>query len=259
MTGAFPRSVVRRRVHFLESHGLVYLANAKCASTSIKLALRRLAGETDIREVHRVSEGSFVRDVLDADSSDIARLERATVFSVLRNPYRRALSAYVGKVQTVRPPWHAVCAEAGIEPKPVGFLDFLRILDTLPPIRIDPHFRPQWVNVLYPTKDVVLLKLEEPDTLTRFFHGHGMAWPIVANQGRSGSYRLQDHYDAETEALARRLYADDFRYFGYPDSLDQSHLPGEPAVLPEGAPRLVDRVTHWRSRGPKRQPAPNLA
>lgn len=253
MIGAIPRAVVRRRVHFLESHGLAYLANAKCASTSIKLALRRMAGETDIRRIHRVPEGSFVRDILDTDSYDLARLEEATVFSVVRNPYRRALSAYLDKVQPLGRPFRVVCAEAGIEPRAVGFREFLEILDTLPPVRIDPHFRPQWVNVLYPTKDTVLLKLEDPETVTRFFHGHAMAWPIVSNRSPSGSRQLRDYYDAETEALARRLYADDFRYFGYPDSLEQSHLPGAPAVLPARAPRLVDRVTHWRSRDRKRQ------
>jgi hypothetical protein len=253
MAGAFPKTVVRRRVYFLESSGLAYLANPKCASTSIKLALRRSAGETNIRNIHRLAEGSFVSNVLDTDSYDIATLEQAKVFSAVRNPYRRVLSAYIDKVEDLRPPWLSVCAEAGIEPKSVGFREFLEILSSLPPTRINTHFCPQWVNVLYPTKDTILLKLEEPDAIARFFHGHGMKWPIRANQGSTGTHRLEDYYDAETEALARRLYAEDFGYFGYPPGLDDSHLAGEPAMLPAGAPRLVDRVIHWRSRGRKAQ------
>lgn len=259
MPGAFPRTDVRRRVHFLENRGLAYLANPKCASTSIKLALRRLEGETGIREVHRKAESAFVRDILDTDSYDLARLEQATVFSVVRNPYRRTLSAYAGKVQNLKPPWLSVCAEAGIEPKPVGFREYLEILCTLPTFRIDPHFRPQWANVLYPTRETILFKLEEPDTITRFFHGHGMEWPILANQGRTGTPRLEDYYDAHTEALVRRLYGDDFRHFGYPDQLDQSRLPGAPAAVPADAPRLVDRIAHWRSRGRQAQRLKNPA
>lgn len=253
MIGAIPRRVVRRRVSFLESHRLAYLANPKCASTSIKIALRRLAGEARIQNIHRLAEGSFVSDILDTDSYDMARLEQATVFSAVRNPYRRVLSAYVDKVEDLRPPWLSVCAEAGIEPKSVGFREFLEILGTMPPSRIDTHFCPQWVNVLYPTKDTILLKVEEPDVFARFFHGHGMKWPIHANRGNTRPHRLEDYYDAGTQALVRRLYEDDFGYFGYPPGLDNSLRPGEPAVLPAGAPRLVDRVTHWHSRRRKQR------
>lgn len=237
-----PRPVIRNRVFFLESHGIAYLANPKCASSSIKLALRRLAGDNG-DSLHSRKGGPFVEDIFDTGSYRLERLQSATVFSVVRNPYRRVLSAYSDKVHAFNKVWRKFCRKRGVESKVVPFRDFLRTLDGLAPRSIDPHFRPQWLNVLYPTRGTTLLKLEEPEAVTRFFQAHGMGWPVYENQARAELAPLEEAYDGETEALVRKIYAEDFRCLGYPLALEQSGIPGDTPAIPAGAPSLAERIT----------------
>jgi hypothetical protein len=237
-----PRPVILNRVFFLESHGIVYLANPKCASSSIKVALRRLAGET-WDSLHSRKGGPFVEDIFDTGSYRLERLQSATVFSVVRNPYRRALSAYTDKVHAFNKVWRKFCLKQGIESKAVTFREFLRMLDGLAPRSMDPHFRPQWLNVLYPTRGTTLLKLEEPEAITLFFHAHGMDWPVHENEARVEVSPLEEAYDGETEALVGKIYADDFRCFGYPLALEQSDAPGDMPPIPADAPSLAERIT----------------
>lgn len=250
MSGSIPRSAVRHRPHYLEEHDLVYLANPKCASSSIKLALREAAGEENIEpsRIHAIKDSSFVDNMLDIESYDSARLGSAAVFSVIRNPYTRVVSGYVDKVKNAGITWQNFCARIEIEPKRLSFTEFLRVIKQLEPIDIDPHFRPQWLNVLYPTRGTALLKMEDPESITRFLQGRGITWPRHARPPRRRSLPLENFYDAVTEALVRDIYADDFRYFGYSTSLDLADTPGEPPMLPADAPTILERVMDAAAR-----------
>jgi hypothetical protein len=84
--------------------------------------------------------------------SHLAKFGEAEVFTAMRNPYSRALSAYIDKIELKRekPIWSAFAQRFRLEldARPT-FLEFLRFIKDEIPYLLDRHFAPQYVDILW--------------------------------------------------------------------------------------------------------------
>ncbi|WP_126977855.1 sulfotransferase family protein [Frigidibacter oleivorans] len=146
-------------------------------------------------------------------------------FTVVRNPYTRTLSAFLGKILSRAAqsrPFYAWFDPPA--PRPPVFRDFVEFL-AAGGLWHDIHWAPQ--------SDVLLLPVDRFDFIGRFetleadlqtalHRGFGADTVLdlrPAGPSTGASAKRAQHYDAETRAMVARLYARDFSIFGYdPDA-----------------------------------------
>lgn len=237
--------------------GLVYLTNAKSASTTIKYSMvaaaaARVGNKPDTIEPHRRDVGPFIENIFRHPLFGSPDIRRMTVFSVVRNPFARALSGYLSKIiRGKTPEWREFAREFGLRAdlgrKPVSFTEFLRLIDTLPDESINAHFRPQYINLLQPFSVPHFVgRLEAFDETARFLEGVGVVIADRRGLNTRSSDRAADHYTDEAEALVARKFAPDFELFGYAPSLAGLRELREPKWKSGGPDLLMD----WLSGGP---------
>ena len=162
-----------------------------------------------------------------------------TYFTVVRNPYDRALSAFLQKVSRgqegndsrkrrfrVVPGWG--------EPSPEGFAKFVDFLAN-GGLKHDRHWWPQVELLIMPFErfDVVGRLETLSDDMARLLEVIGRdpakaetlkrPHPLEAKQPNKitgATSKRAAYYTPELAATVRRLYAADFETFGYPDDCD---------------------------------------
>jgi len=145
----------------------------------------------------------------------------------VRNPFTRALSAYLDKVASGKRLHYRELGGRTIK----NFEDYLRAVADFDPDLLDRHFRPQHININYPTVcyDAVFF-LENINAITPLV---ALAAPTFklekfAPHSRDAGNKLRAHYCDSTLRLVRKIYAKDFSLFGYSEDLDaSSQAPGE--------------------------------
>jgi hypothetical protein len=236
--------------------GLVYLTNAKTASTTIKYSMlaavaARADAETQTIRAHQRDAGPFIENIFKHPLFGSPEIRQMTVFSVVRNPFARALSGYLSKIASGKTTaWQEFAAQFGMHADlrrpPLGFTEFLRLIETQPDERINAHFRPQYVNLLLPFSAPHFIgRLEQFDETVRFLEGAGVA--MIERKGRStrSGDRLAEYYTEEAEALVARKFAPDFELFGYSPRLAELRELGAPKWEGAGSGLLMD----WLSGG----------
>jgi hypothetical protein len=213
----------------------IYVQNWKCACSTIKATLwgaehaMGLAVQPGYPHSH-VEGMPFVNDPRRWE-----HVEREFVFTFVRNPYARALSAYLDQIVKNRNPdvWGRFAARHRLADEPLDFGDFLRLLAATPPEHMDPHWRPQYYSIapdLVRYDFIGTLETFDRDiqaVMQRVFSG---AVPIraYAAHGTGSTERLARHYRAEEIALVRRIYEADFATLGYGEdlaSVERGHSP----------------------------------
>lgn len=226
-----PKAVTLSRLRFLKSLHVsrhcnaVYVNNPKVACSTIKLALQRAeAGDPAYRPARSVHDhaGSPLLTWPELRWRDLdPQLERATLFSFVRCPYRRLASAYANKIvapqKQGRPREQAGFAADDCP----SFEAFVRAIAAQDPTRHNPHWRAQWINL-----SAGALRYDFIGRLERF----EADWAALAARlglpatppERAGkrSDRRRASYTPALAALVARLYARDFEIFGYdPDDV----------------------------------------
>lgn len=167
-------------------------------------------------------------------------------FTVIRNPYTRIVSSYLGMISNTNPAaGYGIFARDGDK---VSFVEFLKILENNKTIRKNPHFRPQtendcWQPGIHLNK---IIKLEElSDGIADINEQFGITEPIKrlyttkksqsvvprsnysqmkfselhkacrANDGTISYPGFQEFFTRETLALVNRIYARDIAKFDY--------------------------------------------
>lgn len=156
-----------------------------------------------------------------------------TSFTVVRNPFTRALSGFMDKRDRLG--------------NPTDFKTYLQRLVTIDPFRIDHHFAPQW-TICRP--DIIaydhIVPLEDFGQAFRPVHqalfGAEIADYAVAN--KSPAYDPFAFYDAECVAMVQDYFRLDFDLLGYSTDLADLDRPCEPAPL--GTERLQDFFARYR-------------
>ena len=158
-------------------------------------------------------------------SSRLDEVLRTELFTVVRNPYSRFLSAYMNKVEKDGA-WRKLGGRFGFAPPTVPSMSaLLERLAEMVPADLDPHFRPQHLNVLHGVAPLQFVgHLEDMSTVERYLAGHGIALRgearSVASTGASAL--VGERLDDTTRALVRQIYSRDFAAFGYSEDWRES-------------------------------------
>lgn len=252
------RELINDCVRYSAALDILYLNNPKCACTTVKhalwLASDALTGRRTFRgNVHDRKLDPFARKVFRLPARQRERVAQAAVFSVVRNPFARALSAYVDKVANDPAVWPIFLKRLGLKPavgkKELSFIDFLGLIAVAHDDILDGHFRPQFRNLLLPlARPVFVGAVENMPAVSAFLEARGIPFrdePMNATRAQERFTRL---YDGRTASLVRKRYAEDFARFGYSTRLSDARARPD-ADAKSTAPAGVDRLLHWLAAG----------
>lgn len=221
----FPRRNMGRYLRPVPEHGIIYVKNPKAGCSTIMVWLDRLhTGDYDVEfaDVHKEHRLPAVRDV---GRSTVARMlsGKAYRFSFVRHPLRRFESVYWDKmVHDSRWRQNAPAAlELGLSPDTVvSFEQFLSIVEQQDPVsEMNPHWRPQHVNLLHPlvTYDHVGRLETFAADLEHIREAAGLPQVPFEVRNASRHTRTESVYDNRPDLVRRveRIYATDFELYGY--------------------------------------------
>ena len=158
-------------------------------------------------------------------------LENHFIFTFVRNPYTRILSAYLNKIQGSSLENTRRRAVLGFPPHDEEYISFNQFLTRIRDFdinKLDIHFRPQWhllgLNKLIKYDFIGHLENFESDlnyVLNRISNNNApnelLSWRGHATNAKDN---IEQYYGAEEQALVVEIYRDDFNYLGYGFGLD---------------------------------------
>lgn len=211
---------------------VVYVNNPKCGCSTVKNSLKQAQAARYQSEGHQAFELHADPHVADdclkrRGVNDLTRGDERLVISCARNPYTRALSAYLDKV-----------ASGDISEyrelhgqRPASFDAFLQVLTKTDPTAQDSHFCPQVVNLGLPNvRYDAIFYLENIGSLQRALRRMigGFELETFAPHSRSAQEKVRSFYTPRAIELVQQLYADDFALLGYSKDIAlASQAPGE--------------------------------
>ncbi len=154
-------------------------------------------------------------------------------FTFVRNPFTRVLSAYLDKIVRVGSRRHyrrygQWAAKKGASKTP-SFADFCSYLDD-GGLYEDAHWAPQLDCLLIPVSEFDFVgRFERLDTdlqtvLKRIFPVQVVSIRSSGPSKTHASDKLHQHYSDREVEIVGRLYADDFRTFGYKNDLEDLRI-----------------------------------
>jgi hypothetical protein len=220
----FPHRVLANHVHALPELGIVYVKNPKAGCSTVLLWLDRMhTGE------HDFSPGNVHTDNRLPDPRDVGRRRVSQMlsgegyrFTFVRDPLRRFQSAYVDKLVNSKR-WRTQIQEAlGQEPdeeRAVSLDDFVAGIEAQDAkSEMDPHWRPQHVNVMSDLIDYDHVgRIETFDADLAIIQKAADLPPVpveVRNVAKRPSAGILDDRP-DLEERVRAIYARDFEIFGY--------------------------------------------
>jgi hypothetical protein len=211
---------------------VIYVNNPKCGCSTVKNSLKHAQAarfRSEGRHGFALHDDPHVADdwLKRQGITDLLHGDPRIVISCARNPYTRALSAYLDKV-----------ANGDISSyrelhghRPESFEAFLEVLTRTDPTVLDSHFCPQHVNLGLPNVEYdAIFYLENVGSLQRSLRRMFGDFELetFAPHSRSAQQKLQAFYTPRAIDLVQRLYADDFTYLGYSRDLTRAtDAPGE--------------------------------
>ena len=238
--------VASRRLPYL------YVQNWKCGCSTIKNSLwqaEHALGLAVSPAYPHDADGPFVHDAKRWEHCD-----REFVFTFVRNPFVRALSAYLNQIVMHRDDkhWGKFAAQHRLGDGPLEFREFLKLIAGAPHDGMDPHWRPQYCSVepaLIPYDFIGTVETFDRDlgmVLERIFGRSGLVSAYAPH--RTDAYsKLAQHYGPVEVDLVRTIYAQDFALLDYdtdPAKLERRHgqRPSDPVPISRWgqAVRLVE-------------------
>jgi hypothetical protein len=221
----FPTLSLAYHLHALPDRDLIYVKNPKAACSTVLLWLHRLhTGEhgfspDNVHEEHGIPKPGEIGwpRVMAMLSGDAYR------FSFVRNPLDRLESGYRDKIVNSAGWREKIQATLGepVDPNaPVSFDQFLSALERQDPVaEMDPHWRPQHVNLMHP-----LVQFERVGHVETFDQDLEMIrrevkLPEVPREVRNVSRTPEwtSVYAGRPDRVRRveAIYATDFELYGY--------------------------------------------
>ncbi len=203
---------------------VIYVSNPKSGCSTFKHSLKAAQAEAyrrSSRAFKHADDPHVGDDCLRRDWLPPLACRQRYVISCVRNPFTRALSGFLDKVNrgdAVRLPEfryrHLDAFEA-----------YLGALARREPRDTNSHFRAQHFNLDVPriTYDAIFY-LENLAPLTRFLSQICPDFKLEtrAPHARGANAKLRQHYTGKTVDLVREIFARDFELFGYSDDLDET-------------------------------------
>ena len=207
-----------RRLRHIPGQPLTYVQNPKVATKSIELSLwKAFDPNTAPRNPHAQKITPFLR-ANNLDARSIESLGDSEFFSVVRNPYSRFLSGYLNKVGR-RGPWrNKTSRRFGVEGTHAPSIEeFLEIVKGAEVHSMDPHFRPQHINLLHgPVSLDFVGYFEEMDAVRQYLLGHGiMLVNNTLNSTGVSMNRVAEMLSPRAIELIQDIYHLDFEIYGY--------------------------------------------
>jgi hypothetical protein len=222
----FPHRKIGTYILPVPQHDLIYVKNPKAGCSTLLAWLDRMhTGEHDakIRNVHNNHRLPTIQEV---GRQRVARMLSGAAyrFSFVRSPLRRFESVYWDKmVHDLR--WRRRNAPpalglSGDPEEPVSFERFLAAVEEQDPVsEMDPHWRPQHVNLIHPlvTYDHVGRLENFTADLERIREEAGLPYVPIQARNRSSRMSAESVYDGRPDLVRRveRIYATDFELYGY--------------------------------------------
>lgn len=222
----FAQTPASRLLIALPEHGLVYVKNPKAASSTLMVWLDRLhTGETT-RPVNRMHRDHGIPELRVVGRRRVMRMlsGRAYRFSFVRDPVRRLESVYWAKMFRDLRFRRAQAPTLGLSPDPsvrVSFEEFLEAIERQDPLReMNPHWRPQHLNLLHPVVEYDHVgRLETFDADLERIRDEAKL-PHVPVESRNVAPETPERasvYDGRPDLRRRveELYAKDLELYGY--------------------------------------------
>ena len=251
---AIGRELINDCVRYAPALDLLYLNNPKCGCTTIKHALwlasdARGGKNTFDGNVHDRKVDPFVKNVFRLPAGQRERVAQAIVFSVVRNPFARALSAYADKVANDPAVWPVFVKRFGLKAstgkKELSFADFLGLVAVADDGLLDGHFRPQCRNLLLPlARPMFVGRVENMAAVSSFLKAHGIPFRNERMHSTRSQEKFAALYDERAASLVRKRYTEDFARFGYSTELADTRARPKTDALP-ATPAREDPLLQW--------------
>lgn len=200
-------------------HKIAYIPIPKAANSSIRYSLLPLAGlaSDEISDIQRVTEFDKVR------FSKLAQEITSDwyVFTVVRNPYSRFVSAFTNKIGERESIFRAF-ARMGISSRD-SIQRFSKVVENYPRRLLNDHIMPQSMLLSRATKfdELRIFKVESLSkdwtSISQSIADRvGRPIPPLRNENASrGGRNWRSYLTPEIIDFVNRVYADDFAAFGY--------------------------------------------
>jgi hypothetical protein len=221
--GYFPHSRPGNHILTVPEYSLVYVKNPKVASSTVVVWLDRLhTGDLDF-DLQKVHTEHRLPPLAEVGRPRVLELLGGAGyrFSFVRHPVRRFESVYWDKMVRHRRFRLQVAGGLGMSGEtPPTFEEFLGAVEQQDPVGgMDPHWRPQHVNLLHPLVAYDHVgKLETfASDLERIREEARLPDIPVVSRNVSPRQRPESVYDGRPDLVQRveKLYAEDFELYGY--------------------------------------------
>jgi Sulfotransferase family len=224
----FPDGKFYRRVQPLPEYNCIYVRNAKVATSTIVFWLDRIHtgdyGFVPERNIHR--EHRLPQPGRDVPLQIVARMLSGDAFrfAFVRHPIPRVESAYLDKIADqeklrFRAEVRAVLGRPSGPDAPMPFEEFIDALEAQPAIEMNPHWRPQHLNLMHPLVHYDMVgRLENFDSdLKRVQELASLPQVPLDLRNATNASRRVSLFDGKPDLRRRvaRVYADDLELYGY--------------------------------------------
>ena len=214
-------------VNISKEHDFLYFENPKCACGTIKASLQmhvaNAKGESlsfdNTKRLHDKSQ-SLLKSPNEI-SQDIFQemLQSPSVFrfSFVRNPYQRALSCYLDKMQD---PWYRAKLGLSHYSDMPPFVEFLKAIQKQKIHDMDPHWRIQTYQIFYNFINYDFIGRFEnlaedlPLVLKNIFHE--VSFESLPHFGKGSTKQHPQYLTPEAIKCIQDIYMEDFINFNYP-------------------------------------------
>lgn len=221
----------RNVMHISRTFNYVYVANPKAACSTLKLILSK----AESNDPDFTPESLHQRKYLPLlTPNKLTKKEQAALFdgsyylfSFVRHPFKRALSAYTDKIHGNKKQKREILEAMGKADEklsyPVSFDDFVAVISDQDPATLNPHWRPQHLNLAI---DLIAYdfigRLESFDTDMAKVRAQ-LKLPdfgIPHKNRKSHKASALQAVSTETRQKLEALYAEDLLAFSYSADID---------------------------------------
>jgi len=238
-------------VHPSQDLVFVRVPKAGCSTVIARLLAQSGDGKTSTLSLHSENPLATYERADFSERLSTLNPKRTQMFTVVRNPYTRVLSAFREKVELkIDGPRYR--SELGIDQSAkINFAEFVDILVTKNPLMLDMHFMPQSLIV---ANDKVrydaIFHLENMQECFEWMDAilpqTGAQSSAIAPHATNANARVKSLYTPDIAAKIEAYYADDFELLGYHEDLEKVDLFEEPVRVT--APPFSDVPMSWLLR-----------
>jgi len=221
----------RNVMHISRTYSYVYVANPKAACSTLKLILSKAErNDPDFtpQSLHHRKHLPLLTPNKLTEKEQHGLFDGSSyVFSFVRHPFKRAMSAYTDKILGNKQQKREILEALGKQDEknnyPVSFADFIAVISDQDPATLNPHWRPQHLNL---ATDLIrydfIGRLESFDADMAQVRAR-LQLPYFGTphkNRKSHQAPVIQTVSPETRSKLETLYANDLQVFSYSSDID---------------------------------------